>query len=121
MENQNSEENPTIKLLTQIMIYIDGASWILFGITAGMGLIPGLPEGLIRWAMSGLAITAGGTLLLLYAISNKYKWAFYLLLGLLALISLLSITDQVGLFDWIAFAVNLAALVLLVLAYRKPG
>jgi hypothetical protein len=121
MDTQKTNQSPKKKLITSIVIYLDAAAWIVYGITAGLGLIPGLPAGELRWEMAGLIIATGAIIFILYAISSKHVWAFYLLLGLLALISLLSLTDQVGLLDWIAYAINLAALVLLVLEHRRQG
>ncbi len=119
MENQNRKTTINIKRVASILVYLDAAAWIVFGIAGGLGLIPGLPEGPIRWQMAVLAVGAGGAILVLFLISKEHEWAFFLLLGLLALISLLSLTDQVGLVDWIAYAINLGALVLLIFLHRQ--
>jgi hypothetical protein len=121
MENHNRKKTSPIKRVASILVYLDAAAWIGFGIAGGLDLIPGLPEGPIRWQMAAMAVAAGGAILVLFLISKKHEWAFFLLLGLLALISLLSLTDQVGLLDWIAFAINLGTLVLLILIHKQQA
>jgi hypothetical protein len=120
-DNQNSALGNTITSAARVLIFVDAAAWIGFGIAAGAGWIPGLPEGAVRWQMAVLAVVFGAAMLFLYLLSRRKTWAIYLLMGLLALISLLSLTDQVGLLDWVVYAINLAALVLLILEIRKQG
>jgi hypothetical protein len=121
MDNQKNKSTSNIRRAARILVYLDSAAWVGFGVAAGFGLISGLPEGPIRWGTAALAAAAGVSMLILDFISRKKEWALYLLMGLLALISLLSLTDQVGLLDWVAYAVNLAALVLLILYLRQRG
>ena len=121
MDNQKDKKTSKLKRAASILVYLDAAAWIGFGIASILGMIPGLPEGPIRWGTAALAAAAGGAMLILDFISRRKDWALYLLMGLLALISLLSLTDQVGLLDWISYAINLAALVLLIIYLRQQS
>lgn len=121
MDNQQDKKISNLKRAASVLVYLDAAAWIGFGIAAVLGLISGLPEGPVRWGTAALAAAAGGAMLILDFISKKHEWALYLLMGLLALISLLSLTDQVGLLDWISYTVNLGALVLLIIYLRNQG
>jgi hypothetical protein len=98
MENQWSIRTLTIKQLASILVTLDIAAWIGFGIAVGLGLIPGVPEGPIRWLIAALAEAAGGAMLLLFLISRKHKWTFFPASGTAGL-DLFGITRRPG---WIA-------------------
>jgi hypothetical protein len=106
--------------ITRYLIVIDSAVWFGFAIMTAFGLHQGLPDGnLYRWVMAGMALTAGFLLLLFTYLSTRTRIAYFFLLGLLAAIAFLSVSDEVGLYDWISLAINLVALILLVLDRKR--
>lgn len=117
------EERQVVKRLIRIMLYGEAAAWIGFGIAAALGSIPGLPaKGLASTLMAALALSAAAALLALHSLSERTPLANTLLIGLVVLIAVLSITDQLGILDWISLAFNLALLALLVFDRRsRPG
>ena len=121
MENQNDTQASLITRVAGFMVYLDAAYWIGYGVAAALGLIHGLPLGTAQQENSWILIAFGAAVFLLFTISRKYTWALFPLLGLLSLISLVALTDQSGILDWAAYALNLAALVLLILDLRKQG
>lgn len=83
---------------------------------AAMGGITGFSAGnLGKWLLAGLAlgtaVCLGG---LVYYLARRRRIAFYTATILLGIILVLSITDQVGLWDILTMLSVLAALVLLI-------
>jgi peptidoglycan/LPS O-acetylase OafA/YrhL len=110
------KKHDTIYILSSILVIADGLIWIGFSLLTALGMIPGLdPDSVFRWGMTILAFFAGTGLLVLLRFSRRSRFAHYLLLTALALIAILSVTDQIGLLDLAAFALNLLAFVLLLL------
>ena len=110
----NNSIHPSI-IATKYLIYLGAAIWLLLAILLVAGLHPAMPEAAIyRWGMATLSFLACVSLVWGYQIMIKRGGlTYYLILGLLAAFSVLTITDQFGLVDLFVLAVHLLAFVLL--------
>jgi len=99
------------------LILINAAFWFLFALFAALGDLPAdLSIGPAKWVMVILALGAALTLgFLVFLLNKRKKAAFYIVVGVLALIVTLSITDEVGVFDLFILIISFAAIVLLVM------
>ena len=106
---------PFTRILTRILIILNALIWLGFAIITALDLHPALPEGnLFRWIISSLALGVSLVLTgLLFLISRGSKIAYYLLLGALLLVAILTIMDDFGIVDLIVLTVNLSAIILL--------
>jgi lysylphosphatidylglycerol synthetase-like protein (DUF2156 family) len=86
-----------------------------FGIFAASGGIVSLPEaGQARWVIGGLAVAAAAALAVAtLLLRRRVRAAYYFAVALLAAITVLSLTDQVGVLDLAALLVSLVPLVFL--------
>ena len=112
-------ENPPRSVIAVLaLILLIAGFWLVFAMIAALGLLPGLlTTGPGRWVMAGLAIGAALVLgILFFLLRMQKKWAFYASLLVLTVISVLSISDQVGLLDWISLIVSLAAIGMLLIS-----
>ena len=110
------KNKPLTFIAAQALILIQALFWLVFSIYAALGSLPGhLASGAGRWIMTILALGIAGLLAsLVFYLHRRRRTAFYGNLVILALIAILSITDEVGLFDWISLITSLAALILLI-------
>jgi hypothetical protein len=107
--------SPVTVRVALLLLALDALMWFTFGAVAaagGISSIADLPA--LRWVMAALAwasaIALAGLAILL---SKRIPFAFYLLVILLAVIAVLSITDQIGWVDLASLAISVAPLVLL--------
>ena len=102
--------------ITRWLIYLNALIWLSFALITALDLHPAIPEGpLYRWGMSVMAFLTGISLIVLYHLLSKgYRIALYLLLIGFGLISILTITDQFGIYDLIVLILNLAIFLLLI-------
>lgn len=109
-----SKQRITLKI-TRLLLITDALIWFSFSLITAFGLHPAIPEGtLYRWGTAALAfLTSLGIAGLYYLLIRKVKLAYYLLLGGLFIISLLTITDEFGISDLIVLIINLGTLILL--------
>ena len=100
-----------------VLILINAAFWLSFALFAARGGLPAdLSIGPAKWVMTVLALGAALTLgFLVFFLNKRKKAAFFIVLGVLALIGTLSITDEVGVFDLFILIISFAAIVLLVM------
>jgi hypothetical protein len=101
--------------LTKYLIFIDAVIWILLGLVIAAGFHPALPEGRgYRWVMTALSLLAGFFFVMNYWIMTKRGGlAYYLMLGALAFVIILTLADQFGVADLIVFLINLITFALL--------
>lgn len=107
---------PRSAVAAQVLILINALFWFLFSIVAALGNLPsGLATGPIRWTFAflalGTSIALGG---IAYFLVRQKKAAFYLALAVLALLGVLSITDEVGFLDIFTLTISVAAIILIV-------
>jgi hypothetical protein len=104
-------ERPPISIsVTFFLILLNAAFWLVFAIIAALGVIHSI-AGLIRWVMVTLAlgtsVTLAGTVIFL---KRRNRFAFYFGVILLAIIAILSITDEFGPPDLFTLLISLAGL-----------
>lgn len=107
---------PRTTLVTQILILLNAAIWAGYGLytllthnTAGTGLSAA------TWVMSALAFaTAAALVVTVLLLRKRNRWGYIFGLALLALIAVLSVTDQIGLLDVLSLLISLAPLILLI-------
>jgi hypothetical protein len=106
---------PKSVLATLVLIGMNAVFWLGFAIVAVVGGIPGFDGGNTeKWMLAGLALgTAVCLAALVYFLARRKRIAFYAATISLAIILVLSITDQVGLWDLLTMLSILAVLVLL--------
>ncbi len=99
-------------LLTQALFLVNGAVWILFGIVS---LIRGVGDARMAGIVVALMWANAGVLLLLgWGLGRQRKLFYYLAVVVLAVNTLLSVTDEFGLFDFLILALNAVLLALLI-------
>ncbi|MGB7539695.1 MAG: hypothetical protein WBM17_14230 [Anaerolineales bacterium] len=98
------------------LILLNAIVWLFFAILIALDLHPALPDSAaVRWIMGILAIGCACLLLaLVVLLGRRIRMAYFLTLGLLALLVILTITDEVGLADWIYLLLVAAPILLLV-------
>jgi lysylphosphatidylglycerol synthetase-like protein (DUF2156 family) len=90
--------------------------WIGFAVLVVADAYSGLPDDpAVRWIMAGLAFGCSGALFALtWALAKRIRIAYFLVSGLLALLAVLSITDDIGWADLLYLAIVVIPLVLLI-------
>jgi hypothetical protein len=106
---------PKTVTLTLLLILLDSLVWLGFGLAVAAGAIPSIPQaGGLRWIMAVLALGSAAFLAgIAFLLRRHSRPAYFLALGLLAVIAVLSITDQIGLLDLASLLINLIPLGLL--------
>jgi hypothetical protein len=102
--------------VTLILLLLNAFIWLAFAIIVAAGLHPAIPDvRLVKWGMAILSLLTSGTLIgLSVFLRGRRRLAYYLALGLLVTISLLTLTDDFGLPDLIVLILTVAPLVLLI-------
>jgi hypothetical protein len=110
---QPAPEAPTSIKVARALFYLMAVIWGIFGVAS-----------LLRGINTTMLVAAVIVAILMFANAALYLWAgwgigrqrvrFYNLgIALLAVNLLLTITDQMGIYDWITLVIDLAALILL--------
>lgn len=109
-------KQPITVKLTFILILINAVFWFGYGVLMGLGGIAPMSANLsARWVMGGLALVSAAALAgVAYLLSKRIKLVYFGSVVLLALIAVLSITDQVGWLDLFSLLASLVPLVLLI-------
>ncbi len=90
--------------------------WIGFSVLVVTGAYKGLPDDpTVRWVMAGLAFGCSCVLLVLtWALAKRIRIAYFLVTASLAVLAVLSITDDIGWADLLYLAIVIVPLVLLI-------
>jgi hypothetical protein len=98
-----------------LLLALDALLWFAFGVVVACGGIASINQPpVLRWVMAGLACGgAAGLAGIALLLSRRSRPAFFVAIFLLTFITVLSITDQVGLADLVALAVSAVPLGLL--------
>jgi lysylphosphatidylglycerol synthetase-like protein (DUF2156 family) len=99
-----------------IFLLLNALVWMGFTVLVALNAHPGLPEPRIaQWIMAALAFGSACVLMVLTLLLRKrVRVAYYLTLGSLALLAVLTITDEVGWADWLYLAIVVVPLLLLI-------
>ena len=114
-----------VKALVTLFV-LNAAIWIAFGAST---LVRMEGQGIMAWVLAGLMFgNAGAMLLSGWGLAKQKKGFFYLALAVLAVNTVLTVTDEVGVFDLLVLFIDLALLVLLIVtrilylpARREPA
>jgi hypothetical protein len=116
---------PTTVSITLLLLALDALMWFSFGVAVAAGCIASIAAPGIRWVMAGLAWASAAALAALaFLLGRRVRLAFHAAVLLLAVITVLSVTDQVGLLDLAALALSAIPLALLIKDrswYLRPG
>ncbi len=120
---------PATVRATLLLLALDAVMWFAFGVTVAAGGIASIADPrALRWVMASLACASAAALAgLAILLSRRNRFAFYLAVILLAIIAVLSITDQIGWVDLASLAVSVIPLALLLkdrawyLRQQAPG
>ena len=97
-----------------ILILLNAAFWLIFAILVALGAIESIPAGIIRWGIVILAFGCSAVLTgMVVFLKRRNRLAFYFSTIILAMIAILSITDEFGLPDLVTLLVCLVTLGLL--------
>ena len=108
-------QSPASVRVVLLLLALDAMLWFAFGVAAACGAIASIAQPAhLRWGMAGLACACAAALAgLAILLGRRSRVAFFLTVILLAIITVLSVTDQIGLADLVALAVSVVPLGLL--------
>jgi len=104
----------------QILFLLNAAIWVIFSIVSMVNIqnnqsVPGL----VLWVIAILMVGNGGAMVFSnYTLSRRVRWSYLLAMLVLGINIILTVTDQVGIFDWITLLIDLVLLSIL-FAIRK--
>jgi hypothetical protein len=121
MPKKNPKDQPMPKKsLTVTMafgfILLNAIVWLGFTILLAWNLHPALPDSpVVRWIMGILAFGCACALIVLAVLlGRRIRIVYFLTWGLLALLAVLTFTDEVGLADWIYLLLVTTPLILMI-------
>lgn len=102
--------------ITLILLLLNAFIWLAFAFIVAAGMHPAIPDvSLFKWGMAILSLLTSGLLIgLSVFLRGRRRLAYYPTLGMLAVISLLTLTDDFGLSDLIVLMITIAPLILLI-------
>jgi lysylphosphatidylglycerol synthetase-like protein (DUF2156 family) len=109
-----SKYPPTV-VAVLVFLLANALVWIGFALLAVAGAHEGLPsEPAVRWIMAGLAFGCGCVLIgLAAALARRIRIAYFLVTAVLAVLAVLTVTDDVGWIDLAYMALVVIPLALL--------
>ena len=107
---------PISATFTLVFILLNALFWLGFGIIIALDLHPALPnQPFIKTIMTFFALGISGIMVGLFIFLRKRNQiTYYLTVGILAGIALLTIFDEFGVADLIVLIINLVPLILLI-------
>lgn len=108
------------------LILLNAAFWFIYAVLVASGVAGVFPlENVVKWVMVGLALGCAVALIsATFFLLRRSRLAFYAAVVLLALIAVLSVTDDFGLPDLVSLLLSLIPLGLLFKDrtwYLQPG
>jgi lysylphosphatidylglycerol synthetase-like protein (DUF2156 family) len=118
------KRSPKTVTATLILILLNAAFWFVYAIfTIATNTDAATVSHVARWIFSFLALgTAAVLVVLFFLLRKRVRFAYFIALVVLALLAVLSLTDQVGWLDVFSLLLSLIPFVLLVkdnLYYRR--
>ena len=114
-------ETPTSVKAAQVLLFILGAIWILFGVASLISLVNSSTNPTVTlWVVAILMFGNAGALLVIgWGIGKQKRLFFYLGIIVLAANIFLTVTDEFGAFDLITLIIDLALLALLIVTRSR--
>ena len=111
----NTAKTPQSISIALVFIILSAIIWLAFGLIVAADLHPAIPKSdVIRWAMASMSLLTSGILLgFSFLLKRKSRVAYWLTLGLLIIISILTVTDEFGIADLVVLMITLVPLGLL--------
>ena len=108
-------ETPTSVKAAQVLLFILGAIWILFGVASLISLVNSSTNPTVTlWVVAILMFGNAGALLVIgWGIGKQKRLFFSLGIIVLAANIFLTVTDEFGIFDLITLIIDLVLLILL--------
>lgn len=104
--------------VTQLLLLVDALFWFIFSLILAAGWHPSISD--VHWGMAALAFLTGCALLLsVFMLRRRSRVAYLLAHGLLSMISVLTLTDEVGIADLLVLVLHVAPILFLWLARRQ--
>jgi hypothetical protein len=107
----------------QALFYLNAAIWMIFSVVT-MGYIqydPPVPI-MVQWVIAVLMVgNAGAMAFSGYFLSKKARWSYLLAVIVLSINIILTVTDQVGIFDWITLLIDLVLMIILLTLRKEYG
>lgn len=106
------DHRPTTVMAALIMIMINAAFWFIYALIMAFGGISSFSDaGIARWVMAILALASSVALAgIAYFLARRNRLAFFFGVVFLALLAILSITDEFGLLDLLSLLISLVPL-----------
>jgi hypothetical protein len=119
-------DRPHSVTLALIFILVIAIIWLAFGFIITFNVHPAIPDSQpIRIILATLSFAAGGVLIILCVFLTKQnRVAFFFTLGVLIILSIINIFDDIGLIDLVFIAFNIVPILLLIYGrgwYLRPG
>jgi hypothetical protein len=113
-------KTPITVTITLILIALNAVFWFGYAVNAVSGALdPAASVSMMVWIMAGLAfVSAVALAVVALLLRRRVRLGYFLGLPLLALIAVLSVTDQVGLLDIVSLAISLTPVILMILDRR---
>ena len=114
---------PTAVVAARAGFALNGAAWIVLGVASLARMAGGTAGQPVMLAVLG-ALMLGNAAVLLWigrGLGRQRRIFLYLGLAVLAANLVLTVTDQMGLYDWLILALNLGLLVLLLASRTHYG
>lgn len=110
-----------IVYIAQILCYLSAAIWLILGIIS-LGKLQqdqAVPVVVLFLMAVMMLINAAVFMVSGYGLGKRNRWLYYLGLAVVSVNLVLTVTDQVGFYDWIVLVINVVLLVLLVAARKE--
>lgn len=113
------DRQAVLRRACRILLGVNAIIWLAFGAVVALGAHPALPEGeLVRWLLAGGALVGALVLGTLILFLERNPLAFYLILGMLVLVAVMTVFDQFGYVD-LAFLILTVLPITLLLWNRR--
>jgi lysylphosphatidylglycerol synthetase-like protein (DUF2156 family) len=120
------KRRPISVTASMLLVLLNALDWLVFAVIVGLDLHPGLPDSyVLRWIMGILAFGCATVMIArVVLLENRVRIAYSATLGLLALLAVLTVADDVGWADGLYLVLVMTPLMLLIKDqswYTKSG
>jgi lysylphosphatidylglycerol synthetase-like protein (DUF2156 family) len=120
------KRRPISVTASMLLVLLNALVWLVFAVIVGLDLHPRLPDSyVLRWIMGILAFGCATVMIArVVLLENRVRIAYSATLGLLALLAVLTVADDVGWADGLYLVLVMTPLMLLIKDqswYTKSG